>query len=340
METIADINQTYATSGGRDFHAQGRFAIASRTERTGKGGPFLVLELRDPTGSIVARCFDGASLERLSSISAIDGRLKIGEFNGGLSAVLNEFTEADLTPDEVLHYAGLDVDVHRARVKLLAGWLAECDGTVYGEVLRQVFAGAGVWDDFCMAAAAVRMHHAEPGGLVRHLAEVGLAGLGLLDSTGEPYDRPYFLAGVFLHDIGKLDTYSVPPTISYSAQGQLAEHQIWSTFRLGKACAAVNIPASVEAKLIHIIEQAHGAYKHAEWQDPVGVEVKALATADFFSSRLGETDREKQSNNLLDAVIEEEPDWDGSNQAAVASPEVMVAAVVAPKAADDAGGLF
>jgi len=132
----------------------------------------------------------------------------------------------------------------------------------------------------------------------------------------------------------------VPPTISYSAQGQLAEHQIWSTFRLGKACAAVNIPASVEAKLIHIIEQAHGAYKHAEWQDPVGVEVKALATADFFSSRLGETDREKQSNNLLDAVIEEEPDWDGSNQAAVASPEVMVAAVVAPKAADDAGGLF
>lgn len=321
MDTIADINERYATSGGRDFTVTGRFAIASRTERQGKGGPFLVVELRDPTGAIVARCFDAASLERLSSVNAIDGRLKIGEFNGSISAVLNEFAEADLTPAEVLEYAGLDAGAHAERVELLASWRRDCAGTIYGDVLEEIFRADGSWDQFCMAAAAVRMHHAEPGGLVRHLCEVGKAGLGLLDSTGEAYDRPYFLAGVFLHDIGKLDTYSAPPTISYSAQGQLAEHQIWSTFRLGKACAAIDVPPAVEAKLIHIIEQAHGAYRHAEWQDPLGVEVKALATADFFSSRLGVTDRERQSRELLDSVEGDEAEsGERSSRAEAAEP--------------------
>ena len=37
-----------------------------------------------------------------------------------------------------------------------------------------------------MAPAAVRLHHAEPGGLVRHLVEVGSAGLALLDPMGKP----------------------------------------------------------------------------------------------------------------------------------------------------------
>ena len=154
-----------------------------------------------------------------------------------------------------------------------------------------------------MAAAAVRMHHAEPGGLVRHLVEVGTAGLALLDSLGHPYDRAYFLAGVFLHDIGKLDTYTAPPTIAYSAQGQVVEHQVFSTFRLGKACAKVQVPAAIEARLIHMIEQAHGAFRHAEWQDPVGVEVKSLATADFHSARLGATDKEVRAQDALDTLF-------------------------------------
>ena len=65
-------------------------------------------------------------------------------------------------------------------------------------------------------------------------------------------------------------------------------------------------PRSVEARLVHIIEQAHGAYKHAEWQDALGPEAKALAAADFFSSRLGETEKEKRTQSALDTLLGEE----------------------------------
>jgi 3'-5' exoribonuclease len=303
-KTVEQIQAEYGTANGRSFFAEGRFAVVNCTFKESRtGSRFAVVELRDGTGSFTARCFEAALLDELASAGAVDARLKVEEFNGNMSCVIAAYDRAELSTDDILALGGLDIDVHHARVATLRGWIDECDGTIYGDVLRAVFEEPGAWDAFCMAPAAVRLHHAEPGGLVRHLVEVGSAGLALLDSTEREYDRPYFLAGVFLHDIGKLDTYTAPPTIAYTAHGQLGEHQIWSTFRLAKACARVNAPRSCEAKLVHIIDQAHGAYKHAEWQDALGPEAKALAAADFFSSRLGETDKERGSRRLLDDLL-------------------------------------
>lgn len=306
-KTVEQIRAEYEGAGGRAFHAEGRFAVVNCTFKESRtGNRFATVELRDGSGSFTARCFEASICDGLLEAGAIDARLKVEEFNGSMSCVIAAYDVAELTADDVLRLAGLDPEVHAERVALLEQWLRECDGTVYGDVLRECFAEAGTWDAFCMAPAAVRLHHAEPGGLVRHLVEVGKAGLALLDSTGADYDRPYFLAGVFLHDLGKLDTYTLPPTITYTAHGQMGEHQIWSTFRLAKACAAARAPRSVEARLVHIIEQAHGAYKHAEWQDALGPEVKALAAADFFSSRLGETEKERKAQQALDRLLGDE----------------------------------
>lgn len=306
MQTIEQIRAAYDGAGGREFQVEGRFAVTSCSVRDGRNGQFVVVDLRDPSGTLTARCFEADGCERLPHVGAVDCRLRISEFNGSISAVIQTFQAAELAPDEVLLFAGLDPEAHAQRVARIREWLDACDGTVYGDVLRDIFNGDGVWEAFTMAPAAVRLHHAEPGGLVRHLCEVGEAGLALLDSTRQPYDRAYFLAGVLLHDIGKLDTYSMPPTIQYTAQGQLAEHQIYSTFRLAKACARVGVPASIEARLVHIIEQAHGAYRHAEWQDPLGPEPKALAAADYFSSRLGVTDRERKAQAALDRLFSDD----------------------------------
>jgi 3'-5' exoribonuclease len=306
VQTIEQIRERYESSPHSEFQVEGRFAVASHSVREGKGGKFAVLELRDPTGSFTARSFDADSVDALAQVGAIDGYLKISTFNGTMSIVLQRYQIAQLDTAEILRFAGLDADAHASRVAQIQAWIDECQGTVYGDVLRAVFAEEGAWDAFLMAPAAVRMHHAEPGGLVRHLFEVGKAGLALLESTSAPFDRAYFLAGVMLHDIGKLDTYTLPPTIAYTAQGQMVEHQIYSSVRTARACAVVNAPRSIELKLVHIIEQAHGAYRHAEWQDPVGLEAKALATADYFSSRLGTTDREDRAQDALDQLIAED----------------------------------
>ncbi|MCW2924099.1 MAG: putative HD-superfamily hydrolase [Thermoleophilia bacterium] len=334
--TIEQIRAEYEGAGGRSFHAEGRFAVVNCQFREGRGGRFAVVDLRDGTGSFTVRCFEAAIIEALVDAGAIDARLKVEEFNGNMSCVLSAYDVAQLDGDDIMRLAGLDPEVHAARVATLEGWLAECDGTIYGDVLRECFREEGTWEAFCMAAAAVRLHHAEPGGLVRHLVEVGSGGLALLDSTGADYDRPYFLAGVFLHDLGKLDTYTAPPTIAYTAEGQLGEHQIWSTFRLAKACAAIGAPRSVEARLLHIIEQAHGSHRHAEWQDPLGPEPKALAAADLFSSRLGQTEKERRSQVAMNRVV----DGEASAQAAGGFDDLTGPSATPDAPTNVAAGLF
>jgi hypothetical protein len=333
MQTIEQIVADHASRGGGEFVTGGRFVVASYSVRDGKRGQFAALTLSDPSGRVDANCFDDALVVALRDAGAIDCQLRVSTFNNRISVVIQTAQVAELTFDEMLRFAGLDPEVHARRIATIQGWLDDCKGTVYGDVLDAIFTPE-TWNEFVQAPAAVKMHHAEPGGLVRHLVEVGSGGLGLLESTGEAYDRPYFLAGVMLHDIGKLDTYTLPPTIAWTAHGQLAEHQIWSTFRLAKACAQVGVPRSIEAKLVHIIEQAHGAYKHAEWQDALGPEVKALAAADFFSSRLGETRREKESRELLERVLEEDARG-GSDRPALSVPNALPADAEAPGA-----GLF
>lgn len=305
MQTVEQIRAAYDASGGSELHVEGTFAIVNCTVKEGKSGQFATVELRDGSGSLTARCFDAGSIERLLAGGAIAAKLRVSPFNNAMSAIINSFKPVELSDIELLELAGLDRQAHEQRIIEVQGYLTACEGTVYGDVLTHALAG-GVWEQFLMAPAAVKMHHAEPGGLLRHICEVARAGLALLDSTGAPYDRAFFLAGVFLHDLGKIDTYTTPPTIAYTAQGQMAEHQIWSTFRLAKACGAVGVPTSIETKLVHMIEQAHGAYRHAEWQDPLGLEVKALATADFFSSRLGVTEKERRAQDALDAVFEQD----------------------------------
>lgn len=311
MQNVEQIRAAYDAAGSADTRAKGRFAIVNCTIKEGKSGSFATVELRDHTGSLTARCFDGAQLEKLSKGGAIECTLKISAFNNAMSAIIDGFKTVVLDDMELLVLAGLNPELHERRIAELTGYRKQCEGSVYGDVLDHLFAN-GTWEAMLLAPAAVRMHHAEPGGLVRHLCEVARAGLAMLDSTGDPYDRAYFLAGVFLHDIGKIDTYTQPPTIAYTAQGQMGEHQIWSTFRLAKACALAQLPPSIESKLVHIVEQAHGAYRHAEWQDPVGLEVKALACADFFSSRLGVTEKERRAQDALDALFSQDSQIDAS----------------------------
>lgn len=300
--TIEQIHVAHAADPARELRTPGSFAVASVTQKDGRSGAFAVVELRDSTGQLTARCFNDGAVEALKAAGgAINCRLKISSYQGAISAIIQDFEAVELSREELLVFAGLDREKHALHTGQLEKWRDDVKLSPFGPVIENLLAG-DAWDELCVAGGAVRMHHASPGGLAQHLFEVGRAGLAMLQSTGMDFDPAYFLAGLFAHDIGKLDTYSAPPTIAWTAHGQLAEHQVLSVFRLGKACAAAGVSPAIEARLIHIVEQAHGEHRHAQWQDPVGIEAKALACADQFSANLHPTDRERQAQGLLDDI--------------------------------------
>src|SRR5205807_7349889 len=78
---------------------------------------------------------------------------------------------------------------------------------------------------FCRAPAGVRNHHAYVGGLLEHVVTLLDAGDRLAGLYPE-LDRDLLLAGVFLHDVGKVRELSYGKAFGYTDEGQLVGHLV------------------------------------------------------------------------------------------------------------------
>ncbi len=78
---------------------------------------------------------------------------------------------------------------------------------------------------FCQVPAGVRNHHAYLGGLLEHVVTLLDAAERILPLYPE-LDRDLLLAGVFLHDIGKIRELSYGKAFAYTDEGQLVGHLV------------------------------------------------------------------------------------------------------------------
>ena len=111
---------------------------------------------------------------------------------------------------------------------------------------------------FSEAAAGKRWHHAYRGGLVRHCYEVAKIALCMCELFPD-VDRDLLLAGVFLHDIGKLDEMSQDLLVDYTTAGKLLGHLEISAEMVRKKIDAIpDFPDTLRMHLLHCILSHHG----------------------------------------------------------------------------------
>jgi len=111
---------------------------------------------------------------------------------------------------------------------------------------------------FSEAAAGKRWHHAYRGGLVRHCYEVAKIALCMCELFPD-VDRDLLLAGVFLHDIGKLDEMSQDLLVDYTTAGKLLGHLEISAEMVRKKIDAIpGFPDPLRMHLLHCILSHHG----------------------------------------------------------------------------------
>jgi 3'-5' exoribonuclease len=251
----------------------GVFACASKERQLSRAGtPYLTVELRDRTGSILARAFRDADLlagrfER-GDLVRVEGRVE--RFRDQLQIGLRTIARADAAasdPASFLPVAHRDLDELEGFFEHLARELYEPGlrvllGRVLGDAeLRRELRRAP-----CSPPAPTRAggpgragagsHHAYLGGLLEHT--VAVATLALELCTLHPrLDRDLLLAAALLHDIGKTCEFTYGAEIARSEEGRLLGH-----VELGLRLLAPRYPASLPAPrrlaLEHCILAHHG----------------------------------------------------------------------------------
>jgi 3'-5' exoribonuclease len=247
----------------------GVFACARKERQLTRGGsPYLTVELRDRTGSIVARAFRDADLlagrfER-GQLVRVTGR--VTRFRDQLQVDLQ--TIAQVQPDVADPAAFLPVS--RRDLDELEGFLEHVARELYEPGLRalleRVLCDRELRRELRRAPCAIpaqgparasaAVHHAYLGGLLEHTVAVATLALELC-SLHPRLDRDLLLAAALLHDLGRTQEFVYGAEIARSDEGRLLGH-VELTLRLLAARYPASLARERRLALEHCILMHHG----------------------------------------------------------------------------------
>jgi 3'-5' exoribonuclease len=309
------------------------FLVREKEIRTSPrtGTSWLQLELADRTGTISAKMWDNfsgiAGTFEPDDVVEIRGRVKL--YNGQKELTVEQITpaaERDYDLSDFLPHTKYDVEklyqeLHAALDAMKNPWLKQ--------LLVSVIEDPRIVPRLKRAPAAMTMHHAYLGGLLEHV--VSLAGLARHLSLHYPeLDADLLLAGVVLHDIGKIEELRYTRGIDYTTEGRLLGHiTIGAGMAREKMKDIPNFPAPLAAVVEHLILSHHGSHEFGSPVLPRTREAMALHLLDEIDSKMGAMRATIESDSGTDEWTDRNP----SLRRALLREEKFLACVEGPLSA-------
>jgi len=242
--------------------------LRRKAMKTAKNGnPFLSVELGDAGGSFTANCFGDsavfATLEHVVEGAIIRLAGKTEYYQDRFSPRLQAAEEVDAAEAEAEGVLGQLVEVPPESEDELWAHIEEAIAAIghpqLNETVRRVMDEIG--PQFRTSTAAISMHHAYRHGLLEHTTHMVRAARALLPLYPQ-VDADLAIAGILLHDIGKLEEYQGDFAAKVSRIGTLQGHVVLGFRTARKAALQSKLNSDLTERLEHIILSHQG---EKEW---------------------------------------------------------------------------
>ena len=272
--------------------------VSRRAKRNGDA--FLKLQLGDVTGRVEAVCWDGvdavAEVATAGAVVIVRGTYSVDDRFGSTLTVRavrpagdGEYEPNDLHECAPIPFAQMEAD------------LRELVGTVQCPHLRALldrcFAPDGwIWQRWSVWPAAKHYHQAYRHGLLEHSLSVA-QGVSAMAATFVGLDRDVAVTGALLHDIGKIEAYSMDgEAIDLSDAGKLqGEIPLGYYIVRSQIDQIADFPAQTAEAVLHIILSHHGSLEHGSPVVPCTREATLVHAIDNLGGKLGSFHRLEKS---------------------------------------------
>jgi 3'-5' exoribonuclease len=286
------------------------FLVQSKELRKGRsGGCYLDVRLQDSSGTIAGRYWDADGvafdfevddlvLVKAQAETFQDSlQLRLGSIAryGGASDLRDYLPRSPREPEQV--YAAL---VARLR-RMPEGYIRR--------LLLAVAEDPEIARRYKLAPAATLYHHAYLGGLLDHVSSLVEMG-DLICDHYSALNRELILAGLVLHDLGKIEELQYDRAFRYSTRGQLLGH-IFLGLEIvrGKIAQIPDFPPGLRDRIEHIILAHHGKLEFGSPKEPVFPEALVVHYLDDLDSKLESMRAQYQADGLRPG------DWTSRNRA-------------------------
>jgi 3'-5' exoribonuclease len=269
------------------FHAT--FLVQAKDIRQKKSGdPYLSLSLADKTGDIDAKMWDNVA-EILDTFDRNDFvRVKgiVQIFQNRPQLTIHKLQRADEREIDFTDYFPASLRNPEEMWAELQAIVAGLSNPHLKALIETIFAEPRVVQAYKIAPAAKAIHHAFLSGLIEHV----LSMCGLARTVAAHYgniDLDLLLAGVILHDIGKIDELTYDRGFGYSDEGQLIGHITMGIRMVEDAARKLpDFPPALRMLLEHMILSHHGQLEYGSPKLPLFAEALLLHQLDNLDSKM------------------------------------------------------
>jgi 3'-5' exoribonuclease len=272
------------------------FLLADKQLRANRqANLFLLATLRDRSGQMSGLMWN-ITEDSVADVQAGDYvkvRGKVQLFQGNMQMILTNIRTIpaeQMNPDDFEQRPNADVE---ALLRRLRDLLLSIEQPQLRTLMECFLIDNELMDDLAKAAAGVKTHHAYRGGLLEHIVNM----LETAKRIRDLYPAVNFdvlLAGIFLHDLGKVREMSLDNAFVYTDEGQLLGHLIIGIEMLSQKIIEVEkltnepFPAELALRLKHMIASHHGSYEHGAVRLPMTPEAIALHHLDNLDAKVHE----------------------------------------------------
>lgn len=264
------------------------FLVQTKERKTANNGSaYLDLALRDSTGILSAKLWDcdRFNLEfEAGDIVHVDGSVE--EYRGANQIRIRKISKCAPEEFDLRDYLPRSKrDPEEMYAALLARLAAMPEGPLRS-LLLAVMEDPAIAEKYKLVPAATSYHHAFLGGLLEHVSSLVPLAERICDHY-EMLDRNLVVAGLVLHDLGKIEELSFTHGFNYTTRGQLLGHIAISLEIVSERIRLIpDFPLALRDKLEHIILSHHGKAEFGSPREPMFPEALVVHYLDDLDSKL------------------------------------------------------
>lgn len=268
-----------------------------RQKRTGE--PYLSLTLADRTGELDSKMWDNVA-EVMDTFDRDDfvkvrGLLQI--YNNRPQFTIHKLKRLDDAEVNFSDFFAASLQDPEAMWQKVRGAVGDVGNPHIRALLNAFLDDPEIAARYRVAPAAKSIHHAFRGGLLEHVCSL----LDLARMVGPHYpgvDLDLLIAGVVLHDIGKIYELTYERGFGYSAEGQLVGHiPIAIRMLCDKLRDFPDFPVPLRNLIEHLVLSHHGRLDFGSPKVPIFPEALLLHYLDDMDSKM----------ECMRVLIEKEP---------------------------------
>lgn len=252
------------------------------------GGTYAMLEFTDRGGCIEGIAWDSV-VESLNVLSVGDFVFiagNVNEYNERLQIVVHSIRRV---PDEKIDpkdfLAQSDKDINEIMAEI-GEFRTRLSNVHLKNLVELFFEDQAFVENFRLAPAAKKAHHAYLGGLAVHTLNV-LKLLSTIPAIYDHVDIDLLITGGILHDVGKIYEYTYTKKLDFSTKGRLLGHIIIGCELIAEKISKIpQFPEELRNKLLHMILSHHGEIEWGSPKQPMFIEALILHFSDNLDSKL------------------------------------------------------